>query len=1660
MQMYLFTYTTPNRDGDLDNGVITHEYGHGISNRLTGGPANSSCLSNTETGSEGWSDYVALMTTTNWATALTTDGTKSRPMGTYVLGQATTGAGIRIYPYSTNMAVNPWTYAMLATNTSGEVHNVGEIWCTALWDMTWELIAMDGINPNLYNASGTGGNSAALKLVIEGMRLQPCNPGFIDSRNAILKADTIFFGAKYSCAIWKAFARRGMGAFASQGSTNSYTDQVASFVDGGSMTLSLTQSLTQQQEGLQVTYTNRVTAGGCSGVSNYLLTDTLPSNVTYISGGTYNAGNRVVSFPVNLAAGQSQTYSFTVQINNGSYFPPQTLLDEQVTGTAGTIPTGWTAASTTTSVWTTHNTRSKSAPNSFFTPNRTTVSDQTLALTSPIVFDANPPELSFWHWINSESGWDGGVVEITTNNGTTWTDLGSRMTTNGYNGSLGASGNALSGRNAFTGNSNAFIRTAVDLSSYAGQSVRFRFRFGSDESVAVTGWNIDDILLSKQARVKIKSNLFSNTNALVAASDTFTVILQNSCVAGSISSQPAPVSICANGNATFSVSASGTAITYQWQVSTDGGTTYNNISGETGSTLNLTNVSASANGNRYRCVINGTCTTALNSDPAVLTVVATPAAPSVTNGAVCGSGVVNLSASTSLGNAIDWYTTVSGGTAFLTNATAFTTPVITNTTTYYVEARNTTLGCLSVTRTPVTATVNPLPTMLNTSGASVCGSGSSTISATASAGSVIDWYTVSGGGTALQSGSTTFTTPVLSSTTTYYAEVRNSSTGCKSATRSAVTLTVNALPAISNVSGASLCGTGSASINAGASIGAAVDWYAASSGGSPLQLASNVFNTPALTVTTTYYAEARDVTTGCISATRVPVTVTVLAKTSSTTNITICNNQLPYEWNGNSYSSGGSYTLHFINSVGCDSAATLNLSVLPAILHQTLTGGGSYNSGGAGVPVGLLSSQLNVSYQLILNGNTLVGSPVSGTGAAIGFGNQTAAGLYTVLASYLGCEQLMPGSVTITIVANQPPAAFVVTGGGTYCQGSSGVTVGLANSELGVNYQLYRSNGSIAVGAVVAGTGSAIDFGLQTSTGDYTVTATRLSNGLTQVMLNSVLVRMAQLRTPSAPGAVTGPTDVCSLIGGAPVLYKINQASNATSYIWTAPAGASIIGSNTDTAVLIQYPVGFVSGTLSVQSVNACFGNAVSSVRNVSITRRVPGTPSAIVASNSNPCSILGTNNTIIYTTRSVTYASGYAWTLGAGMMLVGSQGDTGIVVRFDAGFTSGTISVVATNACWTSNARSLTVTASKPAVPVAISGPTAVCDLVGVSATATYSIAEVNGATGYVWTVPANATIVNGQGTASISVQYQSGFTSGSIMVASASPCGNSSARSLSVAATKPGTPVVISGPTQVCTYISSATTAFYSIDPVANATSYQWTAPANASIVSGQGTTTVELLFTSAFASGNISVRAAANCGISSARSMALTKSVARPGAITASAPPCPNTTVTYSIDPVVNATGYQWALPSNAIYVSGQGTTSYTVTFKPAFTTGQVAVKALNACSSSANTTLALDGAVCSQFQKGLLATAEYSGSLIYPNPARNSFRIQYMAMQSNESIRLFIIDQLGKTVKQESVRSVTAGRNQASVFIGNLPSGIYEVRLIRNGSVESIKLVVAE
>ncbi len=223
----------PELDGDFDNGIIVHEYGHGISNRLTGGPDNTSCLPTqvragnqiltTEQMGEGWSDWFALMMT------MRAEDTreKIRGIGTYAQGQPTTGLGIRPAPYSTDFSVNSYTYAATNDPNLSAPHGIGFVFATALWEMTWDLIDKYGFDDDLYH--GTGGNNIAMQLVIDGLKLQPCYPGFVDGRDAILEADRINYGGANQELIWRAFARRGVGYSADQGLSYYRFDQVEAY---------------------------------------------------------------------------------------------------------------------------------------------------------------------------------------------------------------------------------------------------------------------------------------------------------------------------------------------------------------------------------------------------------------------------------------------------------------------------------------------------------------------------------------------------------------------------------------------------------------------------------------------------------------------------------------------------------------------------------------------------------------------------------------------------------------------------------------------------------------------------------------------------------------------------------------------------------------------------------------------------------------------------------------------------------------------------------------------------------------------------------------------------------------------------------------------------------------------------------------------------------------------------------------------------------------------------------------------------------------------------------------------------------------------------------------------------------------------------------------
>ncbi|GEC77549.1 T9SS type A sorting domain-containing protein [Flavobacterium aquatile] len=317
-----------------------------------------------------------------------------------------------------------------------------------------------------------------------------------------------------------------------------------------------------------------------------------------------------------------------------------------------------------------------------------------------------------------------------------------------------------------------------------------------------------------------------------------------------------PAARCGTGNINLSATASSGTI--QWYDLPSGGTLL-----ATGGTLNLFGLSTTTT--YYVQVTNGFCTSPRT--PVIATINAVPTVTSTTPASRCDAGSVTLQAVASSGT-LNWYDAPTAGNLVGTGI-SFTTPSISSTTVYYVEA---TSGICNSVRTAVTATVNVTPSIMSTTPGSRCDSGSVTLFASANAGT-LNWYDAPTGGTLVGTG-TSFTTPSISATTTYYVESVNGS--CTSV-RTSVVATVNASPTITSTSPASICSGDSFNIAALASSGT-INWYNLPTGGTLLATGSN-YSLSSLSTTTIFYAQAID---GSCSSVRTPVEVTVTNRPTNT----------------------------------------------------------------------------------------------------------------------------------------------------------------------------------------------------------------------------------------------------------------------------------------------------------------------------------------------------------------------------------------------------------------------------------------------------------------------------------------------------------------------------------------------------------------------------------------------------------------------------------------------------------------------------------------------------------------------------------------------------------------------------------------------------------
>lgn len=482
-------------DGTLDNGIIAHEFAHGVSNRLTGGPAQAGCLGNQEQMGEGWSDFFSLIFAQR-------DGTfpaQRRGIGTFVSRESNEGRGIRPYPYSTDMITNPFTY--LDIRGVSVPHGVGAVWCTMLWDLYWAMADKHGFDPDFLNPEA--GNNKAIQLVMDGMKLQPCNPGFIDGRNAILAADQLNYGGENQCLIWEVFARRGLGVTATQGSANSVSDGTEDFnAPDCRPELKIRKEVTpviNAGDNIEVSITvknDRPTA-----VTEVVVEDLLPPNTSLVSGSAgfpFTQVGEMLFFTVGtIPAGETRVvnYSIATPGHLGSelvFFDPCEQEDELI----------WlldVEPGPLFQPWEIQDYYVKNGQFAWGVTNLDTTLRSSLSMINPILVQGNQPVLRFTHRYDTEYRADGGYVLISKDYGDTWLAITpDRLFRGPYNPVTIQYGTfTLPNIYAFTGNSNGWIDTYVDLSDYMGEEVMIRFNFGCDGNTAnlAEGWFMDDFTI-------------------------------------------------------------------------------------------------------------------------------------------------------------------------------------------------------------------------------------------------------------------------------------------------------------------------------------------------------------------------------------------------------------------------------------------------------------------------------------------------------------------------------------------------------------------------------------------------------------------------------------------------------------------------------------------------------------------------------------------------------------------------------------------------------------------------------------------------------------------------------------------------------------------------------------------------------------------------------------------------------------------------------------------------------------------------------------------------------------------------------------------------------------------------------------------------------------
>ncbi|MDD3878186.1 MAG: T9SS type A sorting domain-containing protein [Bacteroidales bacterium] len=421
-------------------------------------------------------------------------------------------------------------------------------------------------------------------------------------------------------------------------------------------------------------------------------------------------------------------------------------------------------------------------------------------------------------------------------------------------------------------------------------------------------------------------------------------------------------------------------------------------------------------------------------------------------------------------------------------------------------------------------------------------------------------------------------------------------------------------------------------------------------------------------------------------------------------------------------------------------------------------------------------------------------------------------------------------------------------------------------------------------------------------------------------------------------GTISGTTNICGVQNG--VTYTVPVITNATSYIWTLPSGATDT-SNTN-SITVDYGTSAVSGNITVMGHNSCGDGAGSSL---AITVNPTPANAGTITGSTTVCQ---GQNSVTYTVPAIANATSYIWTLPTGV--TGTSTTNSITVNYGTSAVSGNITVMGHNSCGDGAGSSLAITVNPtPANAGTITGSTTVCQ--GQNSV-TYTIPAIANATSYIWTLPLGATGTST--TNSITVNYGTSAVSGNITVMGHNSCGNGTSSSLAITvSTLPGNAGTITGSTTVCQGQNSVT---YTVPAIANATSYIWTLPSGATGTSTTNSITVN--YGTSAVTGNITVKGHNTCGDGTSSSQAITVNTlpGNAGTISGATTVCPGqNSVTYTVPIITDATSYVWTLPNGA--TGSSSTNSITVNYGSSAISGSIAVMGHNACGDGASSAITI-------------------------------------------------------------------------------------------------------